>query len=270
MATIAVRSEDASFLDRVLPLAFAVLQILTPILPSLGIGEPIGARSDSVRTLITPAGWAFAIWGPLYTGSLVFAIFQALPTQRSSALIARIRWPAAGAFLGNALWALYTQSFGLSALSAAIIFFILVCLLNTFRTFATWASPFSRGERWCTVLPFSALASWLTVASIVNIAAALRFHGIEGGDATPLLAASVIIVGGVIASAALLWSQGNPPYALVFLWALSAIYSAGGQRATQVAVAVAIAGVLVVGSTFAGLWRGGSRRWFTASSESKP
>jgi hypothetical protein len=34
----------------------AVLQVLTPLLPLLGIGEPIGRQSDASRTLITPAG----------------------------------------------------------------------------------------------------------------------------------------------------------------------------------------------------------------------
>ena len=40
-----------------------VVQIGAGFLPRFGIGEFIGARSDAVRTLITPAGWAFAIWG---------------------------------------------------------------------------------------------------------------------------------------------------------------------------------------------------------------
>lgn len=73
------------------PIVFAILQILTPVLPQLGIGEPIGDRSDVVRSLVTPAGWAFSIWGPLYAGSLVFAVYQALPSQRDNGLLASIR-----------------------------------------------------------------------------------------------------------------------------------------------------------------------------------
>src|SRR5688500_3623743 len=103
----------------------ALLQILTPLFPQFGIGEPIGSQSDAVRTLITPAGWAFSIWGALYAGSTLFAIYQALPAQRDNALLGRIRLPAAGAFLGNALWAAYTQLFGLSAISVLIIAFTL-------------------------------------------------------------------------------------------------------------------------------------------------
>lgn len=264
MATIpaSTSSDGHAAFARFAVLFLALLQVLTPLLPSLGIGEPIGSQSDSVRTLITPAGWAFSIWGPLYVGAIAFAIFQALPAQRHSALLAPIRWPAAGAFLGNALWAAYTQLYGLSFVSAAIIAFTLVCLLAAYRHFARFEPAFTRAERWLVVLPLSALAAWLTVATIVNIAAALRFHGVEAGGAAPAMGAGVVLVAGVIAAAALVAGRGNPPFALVFLWALAAIYAAGGQAAGLVAAATALAALAVVVGAAAGLQRGGTRRWF--------
>jgi hypothetical protein len=255
----------APLLSRLLPLLFAVLQILTPLLPQLGFGRPIGDQSDDVRTLITPAGWAFSIWGLLYAGSLVFAVYQALPAVRRNELLARIRLPAAGAFLGNALWAAYTQLFGLSLVSVAIILFTLVCLLSVYRTFAASDRAFSGSERWCVVLPLSALASWLTVASIVNVAASLRFHGVDLGEAAPLMAAAVLTVAGVIAAAALRGGHGNPAYAVVFLWALSAVYAAGGQRSGAVAAGVGIAALLVLGAAIWGLRHGGIRHWMRGS-----
>ncbi len=244
------------------PLAFAILQILTPTLPLFGIGEQIGSQSNVVRTLITPAGWAFSIWGALYTGSLVFAVYQALPAHRDNRLLDQVRLPAAGAFAGNAVWALYTQMFGLSAISVVIISFTLVCLLTAYRRFAAWPQPFTAGERWCASLPLTALASWLTVATTVNIAASLRFHGVEGGSATPMISAAVLIVAGLIGASALLKGRGCPPYAIVFLWALSAIYAAGGQQASVVALAALVSAVLIVGATVIGLSRGGARHWF--------
>jgi hypothetical protein len=255
-------SPKTTTLAWIAPIACAIFQILTPTLPLLGFGRPIGDQSDSVRTLITPAGWAFAIWGVLYTGTIVFAIYQALPKHRDDALLARIRWPAAGAFLGNGLWALYTQTFSLTAISVIIILGTLACLLVIYRIVATWPAPFTAGERWCVVLPLTALASWLTVASMVNIAAALRFHGVEGGDATPMIAAAVLIAAGIIAATAILSGRGNLPYALVMLWALSAIYAAGGRQSQPVAIAVIAAAILVILSLVIGLRRGGYRHWF--------
>ena len=261
MPTRAIRTSDASPLVRTLPVLCAILQLLTPLLPGIGIGRSIGEQSNMVRTLVTPAGWAFAIWGALYTGTIVFAVYQALPGQRGNPLLARLRMPAAGAFLGNALWAAYTQLFGLSFPSAIIILFTLACLLVTLRIFSGWPHGFSAGERWCAALPLTALTSWLTVASIVNIAASLRFHGIDGGAATPMIAALLLLVAGAIAAAALIATRGCPPFALVFLWALAAIWAAGGQVATLVALAVVAAALLVVVGMLTGLARGGVRHW---------
>lgn len=257
-----IPAPTASALPRIAVAAFAALQILTPLLPSVGFGEPIGAQSDSVNTLITPAGWAFSIWAALYSGSILFAIYQALPSQRNSGLLAQVRWPAAGAFLGNAVWAAYTQEFGLSVISAAIIIFTLACLLTAYRRFASWKPGFSGNERWLVVLPLSALAGWLTVATLVNVAAALRFHGIEAGDAAPAIGAAIVIVGGLIAAAALVRGQGNPPYAIVLLWGLAAIYSSGGQQSPLIAAAAVIAALVVIAGAIAGLRRGGAGRWF--------
>ena len=232
-------------------LVAALLQILTPVLPALGVGEPIGSQSDSVRTLITPAGWAFSIWGALYTGSLLFAIYQLLPAQRNNALLERTRWPAAGAFLGNALWAAYTQVFGLTALSVVIIAVTLCCLIVIYRSFTT--PRFTSGERWLVYLPLSALAAWLTVATTVNIAASLRYHGVEAVEAAPGVGLAVLVVAGVIAAIALVRGRGNIPYAGVFLWALAAIYAAGGQVASLIALGTGIAAILVLAGLFMGL-----------------
>ncbi|MDF2493645.1 hypothetical protein [Sphingomonas sp.] len=231
----------------------AALQILTPLMPALGIGEPIGSQSDSVRTIITPAGWAFSIWGALYTGSTLFAIYQALPAQRNNALIDRLRWPAAGAFLGNALWAAYTQVYGLSVISVVIIAATLLCLLICYRTLSF--AQLSTGERWLAYLPLCALAAWLTVATTVNIAAALRYHGVEAGESAPVIGAIIVVVAGAIGATALVRGRGNLPYAAVFLWALSAIFAAGGQQSSLVAGGVAVAAVLIIGGAIAGARR---------------
>ena len=98
---------ERSWPQRAAILLLAVLQVAIPSLPALGIGEPIGDQSDSVRTLITPAGWAFSIWGPLFAGCLAYALFQILPAQTRNSLLARIGWPSAGPF-SAALGTLHT------------------------------------------------------------------------------------------------------------------------------------------------------------------
>lgn len=248
--------------SRAVVLICALAQIGAALLPAMGIGTPVGDRSDTVQTLITPAGWAFSIWGALYLGSLVFSLLQFTATGRESKLFAALRWPAAGAFLGNALWATWVQLGAIDAGSTIIIFGSLVSILAAYRRIADWTGGFTTAERWGAVLPLSALAAWLTAAAIVNVAATLRFYGIDAGpDSAPLISAAIVAIGGVIAAGALAGGKGNPPFALVFLWALAAIYAAGGQQSVLVAGAAAIAALLVlVGMTFG--WRdGGVRHW---------
>ncbi|WP_115367405.1 hypothetical protein [Alteripontixanthobacter maritimus] len=238
-------------------------QIGSTFLPNLGFGEPIGDRSDDVRTLITPAGWAFAIWGPLFFGSIVFAIYQALPKQHHNALLKRIGWFAAAALAGNGVWATWTTLNEISAPSAVIIAATLVCFLIVLRVFVRWADRFTTGERWCAVLPLSALAAWLTAATIVNISASLKYHGVDAGDAAASITAAIIVVGGVIAAFAILRSEGNPWYTLVFLWALLAIYLKGGQEAQPVALAAFGSGLLVMLAALARLRNPANRaHWF--------
>ncbi|HZG32067.1 MAG TPA: hypothetical protein VEZ59_02265, partial [Sphingopyxis sp.] len=248
-------SAPAADPSRAILLLCALAQILAALLPSLGIGTPVGDRSDGVQTLITPAGWAFSIWGALYLGSLIFALLQFTSAGRDSVLFAALRWPAAGAFLANALWATWVQLRDIDAVSTFIIFGGLVSILIAYRRIADWTTPFSVAERWGGVLPLSALAAWLTAASIVNVAATLRFYGADAApDTAPLISAAIVVIGGLIAAAALARGKGNPPFALVFLWALAAIFAAGGQQSPAVAIAAGVAALLVALGTVIG-WR---------------
>ena len=252
-------SLERSLAQRVAIVLAVVVQIGSSFLPEFGFGEPIGNRSDAIRTLITPSGWAFAIWGPLFLGSILFAIWQALPAQRTNGLLQKIGWPAVVALGSQGVWATYTQFANLTAISAVIILISLVSLLSILRTVCS-ASELSQQERWMTALIFSALAAWLTAASIVNISASLVYYGVGGDFAYPLAAAIMVAIGGAIAAAATLRSRGNPWYAMVFCWALLAIYYRGGQEASSIALACAVAGFLVLLGAFAGLSKSENRR----------
>ena len=245
--------------QRVAVLLAVFIQIGATFLPALGLGDPIGDRSDSVRTLITPSGWAFAIWGPLFLGSAIFAIWQALPAQRDNALLHKISWPAAIALGAQGVWATYTQFANLTAISAIIILTSLIGLLVCLRELVAQQSM-THSERWFAALVLSALAAWLTAASIVNISATLVYYGVGGGFTNPLAAAIMVVIGGAIAAFATYRSRGNPWYALVFCWALFAIYYRGGQQADTIVYACIVSGLAVLGAALAALVSSANRR----------
>ncbi|MBV7259195.1 hypothetical protein [Erythrobacter crassostreae] len=254
-----IRSDERSILQRAAPILAVICQVGSTFLPALGFGEQIGERSDSVRTLITPSGWAFSIWGPLFLGCLIFAIWQALPAQRFNALLNRICWPASIALAAQGVWAAYTQFNNLTVVSAIIIFVSLIGLLMVLRTLVKH-TEFTAKERWLVALVFSSLAAWLTAASIVNVSATLRYIGVSGEMTYPLVTAAMVAIGGVIAALATVRSRGNPWYALVFCWALTAIYFRGGQEEGMIALACIASGLLVALAALIGIANPHNRR----------
>ncbi|MCK0129141.1 hypothetical protein [Erythrobacter sp. F6033] len=255
----ATLSANRSAVQRAVIILAVVCQIGSSFLPALGFGEQIGDRSDSVRTMITPSGWAFSIWGLLFLGSAVFAIWQALPAERSNALLDRIGWPAAIALGAQGIWAAYTGYNNLTAISAIIIFVSLIGLLAVLRTLVQH-DEFASKERWLVAPVFSALAAWLTAASIVNVSATLKFYGFADGGTFPLVTAGMVAISGVIAALAVVRSRGNPWYAAVFCWALTAIHFRGGQENEAIAWACIGSGILVVLAAFLGLSKTRNRK----------
>lgn len=233
-----------SLAQRIAILLAVVIQIGAGFLPRLGIGEFIGDRSDAVRTLITPVGWAFAIWGPLFVLSIIFAVWQALPRQRDNPLLDRIGWPAAIALAAQGVWSTYTQIDNLTFVSVAIIFVSLAALLYVARTLAA-APSLTPAERLCAAPAFTALSAWLTAASVVNVAAMLKLYGVGGSAPTPGIAAGMVVIATLIAAMAAFRLRGAPLYGLVFAYALYAISVAHAPDNTMIGYAC-LAGIIAV------------------------
>ena len=67
-------------------------------------GQTNGDVSNKYHTLITPAGYAFSIWGIIFLGLIGFSVYQALPSQRHNPRFrAAGHWVIINGFL-NAIW----------------------------------------------------------------------------------------------------------------------------------------------------------------------
>jgi hypothetical protein len=96
---------------RWLVLMAAGQQIVMPFVLNPFGGDDYSASANSTDSAIAPAGYAFAIWGGIYLGALVFAWWQALGGGRTDAAAARAAWPALGLYSGSSLW-LYCAAIG--------------------------------------------------------------------------------------------------------------------------------------------------------------
>jgi len=130
-----------------------------------------GTVSRKYQTLVTPAPYAFAIWGIIFTAELVWTILQMLPSYRSHELVIKgVGYNFALASFFQGLWMI---GFGLEhiGLSLIAIIGILIPLLrivtNTSSASSTTATTAS--DYWLLIFPFEIHASWIIAATLLNV-----------------------------------------------------------------------------------------------------
>ena len=150
---------------------FAVLQPLSSLLANLLPGEQAstGDVSDRYVHLLTPAGYAFAIWGLIYLASLGLAGYQALPAQHTRTVHRVTGWWIAGAFAASTAWVPIFVSGALGF--AQVVIIALVGLLAAALARLTRLGPAPSaawiGSRVLAAAGFAGLLAWGLVAVAV-------------------------------------------------------------------------------------------------------
>src|ERR687889_1397695 len=182
----------------------AIFQIAVAIFT----GPVVGRVSAENPTLIVPADYAFVIWTPIFLLALIYAVYQALPSNRESQLLRKIGWFSALAYFSNGVWEIVfpAREFVLSQIvfvgisTGAVVAFVLL---------QRGAGSGSRFDRWFVAPAFGLLAGWVTAAFFVGFVTVLVATGaLSGGTGEALLGALMLIVGGTVACAAIL--DGGP------------------------------------------------------------
>ena len=81
----------------------------TGLFGGTSVQELQGGALDADATVLAPARPAFAIWTVIYVGLIAYAIWQALPGQRTSPRQRAVGWWVAVTCLLNGLWLLLAQ-----------------------------------------------------------------------------------------------------------------------------------------------------------------
>lgn len=185
-------------------------------------GRTTGEISDLYPTLITPAGYTFSIWGMIYALLLVFVVFQLLPQQRQKQFIWQISiFFVLGSFF-NILW-LFLWHYDQITFSVVPMFALLATLIAIYLRLQIGKSKVLLKEKLCVNLPFSVYLGWITVAAIVNVAAALvsvNWDGLELGNVTWAI---LVIAVALLITLTVLIMRRDVAYSLVIVWALIGI-----------------------------------------------
>ena len=204
-------------------------------------GQSMGDVSAKYPTLLTPAGYAFSIWGLIFLSLAVYAVWQLLPAQRTIGLPDAVAKPLTLASLATASWVVLF-AYELIIPSVITILVILGALIVTYGR-ARRRTIDHRAPRWAS-LPFGLYLGWISVASTINLLIGLRQLGWQTGENLTVLLTLVLLA--VVVVLALLLSRRfqEETIALVVAWALVAIWVARRAEYPELGWA-ALAGAVV-------------------------
>ncbi|WP_459545142.1 tryptophan-rich sensory protein [Nocardia sp. X0981] len=251
------RSSDIS--RQVLLAVAAAIAAIAAVIGSgtLG-GTPIAEAADGAlsadATFVAPGGPAFAIWSLLYIGFLALAVWQLLPAQRGNPRIRDLWWLIVLSLLLNALW-IATVQLGWVYASAVVILALLVTLAVIFARCLR-----SRPANWVEAVLLDGVMGlyfgWVIVATVANIAAALKAGGVDelGLGAQPWAVVVLVVAAAVGAGLAFL-SGGRIAFALAMIWGLGWIgiarFAGAPESAVVGCVAIAAAAVIALATVAA-------------------
>jgi hypothetical protein len=188
------------------------------------------------RPYIQPAGYAFSIWGLIYTWLAVHAVFGLMKRPDDPAWDVT-RLPLAGSAAMGAVWLAIA---GVAPVTATVVIWVMLglALLAFLR-----ADP--ARDRWLLVAPIAIYTGWLSAAASVSLGVILAGYGwLSNTGSAVVMLALVLVVGALVQ----LRKRGVLEYGATVIWALIGVIAANWGDAGMVAY-VAAAGIAVMAGT---------------------
>mmetsp|Transcript_35089 Transcript_35089/g.48959 ORF Transcript_35089/g.48959 Transcript_35089/m.48959 type:complete len:302 (+) Transcript_35089:50-955(+) len=178
--------------------------------------------SEKYQTLVTPAGYAFAIWGPIFIWEGIFAVAQMFPSLSTSKVVETVTpwWNCACLFqIGWTLFFAQDRIQGALVCMLGILVSLLTLILRT-----DYLPEISIKEYFLLRAPFSLHCGWIIAATVLNINVLADYN--MSSPETMLMFAMVCLAG--IAVIVTLFTvaapRADPLIGLVAAWALLGIF----------------------------------------------
>ncbi|OUL21801.1 hypothetical protein BV378_25975 [Nostoc sp. RF31YmG] len=199
-----------------------VVNVVSNIFPLNGLS--IGQISNTLfkNVLIIPANYAFAIWGLIYLGLFAFGIYQVLPSQKDDSDLRNTGYLLVIASIAQSIW-VYLFLSRLFALSVVAMLLILLPLISVYLRLNIGNRSGSRNKKLFIHEPISIYLSWISVATIVNVACALYFQGWNGWGISAEVWTVILLLVATAIAVAIVIQRRDIAYAGVTTWAILAI-----------------------------------------------
>jgi len=185
--------------------------------------------SRKYQTLVTPKGWAFSIWGPIFIAEGAWVVAQMLRRFRANpAVVASTPWWLA-ACLFQVCW---TFAFAQEViwLSLVMMLSILGCLLGM-AIQADQTLLLSLPEYALLRAPFALHLGWILCASAVNTNVLADYERALPGTLLGMAVTSLAAILAVVTAFTLATKRAEPVVGLVAAWACTAVASELGDPA---------------------------------------
>jgi hypothetical protein len=253
----------ASTSDRVRAILVAVTAVAQTVAGPLttwplGPASNTGAISDANISPVTPADYAFAVWGLIYAACLALAVYQLLPSQQERTVHRLTGWWLFGAFTTSALW---VPVFGTRTLWLAqiLIVILVIYLAIAARAFLLVGPAPNTAEEVFLRLPVMIYLGWATLAAAVGFATTFRSWGMPASARWVNEIGVVLVVSATIMSlfvvSRLVAVVG---FLLTACWALLAVVVATNSNSIRNAAVIAI--VIMLAVVFGRILRSPDRR----------
>lgn len=191
--------------------------------------------SSKYQTLVTPAGWAFAIWGLIFLVQAIWSIVQiAVPSARSNPLV--VRGVGYHYLVVCAVQVAWTFAFGLEQIAMSMVW-MLAILYYLFRIYVSQEAVLQEDESeiegvsystnyWLYRFPFGLHLGWIVAATLVNANLVLVAYDVSTSTRFGSAIATVIIALSVAALTLYKEYKKEHPNVVipfVLVWALNAI-----------------------------------------------
>ena len=205
-----------------------------------------------------PAGYAFAIWGPIFFGMILYSIYQMSSRRTESVHLERAT--KAGILAGLASIAFVPLSYlGNQPLILLDLLWHLGALIWLFVELGNQVKLESDpNARWF-YLPTQLYLGWISAATSIGVALTLEFIGVDLPDATQINL-TMAVIAALAMVAIYVVEKGGGVVALTVIWALVGIIVKNGDIAMIYYAAIA-AIVLIAATLVIHLTRGGSVVW---------
>jgi hypothetical protein len=197
-----------------------IVNALANILPLNGLNT--GEISDRFKVYFVPAGYVFSIWGLIYLGLIVYAIYQALPSQRQNPRLRASGWWVVLGGIANSAWIFlwHYEQFPLTIIAMLVL---LISLIIVYLRLGIGISEAPLAERLTVRIPFSIYLGWITVATVANATSLLDYLKWDGFGISAIAWMGIMLAAFLVITALMNFTRRDVPYTLVILWALAGI-----------------------------------------------